>query len=237
MPEDKREYEAYNLNGDQDENIDSQDDYYEEDVYSTWSDKSAKGGFLGFLKSNLLLLVVIAAAAVILILLYQRLPRAPFEKLHDNRIAALESSIQKLEDRLAQFEARLTPDNPEKETVEKQAFDQLLSRVDRLEETSFKRTEEIAARLDAMEKGKTSSKAEPPAAAKKPASPAKKASAATSAAAVKAKAGVVYHTVRPKETPYGIAKQYNLTVKELMKLNNLSPTTTIYPGDKLRVSR
>lgn len=233
MPEDKQEYETYNLNSEREDKLDSQNDYYEEDVYSTWSNKSSKDGWLGFLKNNLLLFVVIAAAAVILIFLYQRLPKAPLDKPNDDRIAALEANVKKLEDRISQFEGR--PVSGEEPAVEKEEFSQLLSRVDRLEENSFKRTGEIEARLEAIERGKKSPKTKPSTVGGTGTAAVKKSSATEPSAAAKDTASVALHTVRPKETLYGIAKRYKLTVKELMKLNNLSPNSTIYPGDKLKV--
>lgn len=44
----------------------------------------------------------------------------------------------------------------------------------------------------------------------------------------------IYHTVLKGETLYRIAKKYNMTVDELLKLNNLT-STTIRKGQKLRV--
>ena len=44
----------------------------------------------------------------------------------------------------------------------------------------------------------------------------------------------VYHTVRPGQTLYGIAKEYRTTVKLIKELNNLT-NNTIYKGQKIRV--
>ncbi|MEW6664255.1 MAG: LysM domain-containing protein [Thermodesulfobacteriota bacterium] len=53
----------------------------------------------------------------------------------------------------------------------------------------------------------------------------------------KAAAGTdkILHEVMPKETLFSIAKKYNLTVDELRRLNNLSKTDSIQPGQKLLV--
>ncbi|MBN2123177.1 MAG: LysM peptidoglycan-binding domain-containing protein [Deltaproteobacteria bacterium] len=45
----------------------------------------------------------------------------------------------------------------------------------------------------------------------------------------------ILHEVMPKETLFGIAKKYNLTIGELRRMNNLSKTDTIQPGQKLLV--
>ncbi|MDE5635355.1 MAG: LysM peptidoglycan-binding domain-containing protein, partial [Muribaculaceae bacterium] len=45
----------------------------------------------------------------------------------------------------------------------------------------------------------------------------------------------VYHTVRKGESPAKIAKKYNTTTAKILKLNNLTSSSKIHPGDKLRV--
>ena len=50
-----------------------------------------------------------------------------------------------------------------------------------------------------------------------------------------AKSAAKYHTVKPGETLYSIAKKYNLTVDDLKRRNKIT-VSTIHPGDKLRIS-
>ncbi len=45
----------------------------------------------------------------------------------------------------------------------------------------------------------------------------------------------MFHTVKKKETLYSIGKRYNISVKKLRTLNQLSKTAKIYPGDNLLV--
>jgi LysM repeat protein len=45
-----------------------------------------------------------------------------------------------------------------------------------------------------------------------------------------------YHEVSAGETLYRISRQYGLTVEELRKLNNISPESVIYVGQKLIIS-
>jgi membrane-bound lytic murein transglycosylase D len=47
--------------------------------------------------------------------------------------------------------------------------------------------------------------------------------------------GQSVHVVRPGETLSGIARQHRVTLKELLSWNDLSETTPIYPGNRLRV--
>ncbi len=43
------------------------------------------------------------------------------------------------------------------------------------------------------------------------------------------------HVVRPGESLFSIAKQYNTTVEAIAQLNNLSDTNVIYAGQKLKI--
>ena len=45
---------------------------------------------------------------------------------------------------------------------------------------------------------------------------------------------MVYHTVQPKQTMYSIAKQYEVTVDDVMRWNDLS-STNLKEGQQLRI--
>jgi LysM repeat protein len=45
-----------------------------------------------------------------------------------------------------------------------------------------------------------------------------------------------YHDVQPKETAYGIAKRYNITIEQLQRWNNLQGTD-IKIGQRLLVGK
>lgn len=45
-----------------------------------------------------------------------------------------------------------------------------------------------------------------------------------------------YHEVRSGDTLYWIAQQYEISVEELCRLNNITPSQFIYPGQKLLVA-
>ena len=44
------------------------------------------------------------------------------------------------------------------------------------------------------------------------------------------------HEVEPGETLWNIAQRYGMSVDEIVRLNKLNPSETIYPGQKIRVS-
>lgn len=49
------------------------------------------------------------------------------------------------------------------------------------------------------------------------------------------KASHKVHEVEPGETLWNIAKRYGMSVEEIVRLNKLNPSETIYPGQKLLV--
>lgn len=65
----------------------------------------------------------------------------------------------------------------------------------------------------------------------------KQASAPKSTAAPAPAQGAAVHEVRAGETLYAIAKQYNMTINDLVRMNKLGANMTIHPGQKLVVSR
>lgn len=221
MPEENGEYEAYNMSEETEVQPDQDEEIYEEDIYSSLSDSSSGNKFLEFIKKYGTLLAVAVAALAILIVLYQRLPKAPTEELRSSQIAALETRVEQLENEIT----RLIPLAEKSESAGDQGaqFEQLLNRVDRLEENTLKRMDEISAGLETQKKT-AAPKAKP--APKKPAA-VKKAPPPSAR----------YHTVQPGDTIYGIGRKYDLPVPELLKLNGLPANTVIQPGQKLRLSR
>ncbi len=59
---------------------------------------------------------------------------------------------------------------------------------------------------------------------------------ATQPAQKKPSAQAKVHEVRPGETIFSIAKKYNLTADQLLKLNNMTKKDSIQPGQKLVVA-
>ncbi len=51
----------------------------------------------------------------------------------------------------------------------------------------------------------------------------------------KEKKASVFHAVQKGETLYSISKKYNTSVAALRKLNNLSSTAKIYPGNNILI--
>ena len=101
---------------------------------------------------------------------------------------------------------------------------QLILDLDKSGRFLTEQVDEISKKLGGTEKGKPTAPARikttaPGTAAEKPVSAEKKR----------------YHNVRPGETLYRIAKRYGISVRELCRLNNISPNQAIHPGQKLLV--
>lgn len=131
----------------------------------------------------------------------------------EKRLSKMESSEQKvsaLENQIKGFQSALA----KAETANRSLRDQVDKTVQRLEDQAKK-----AAPPPPPPAAAAKPQAQPPAAQKKAAGSAEK----------------IMHEVMPKETLFSIAKKYNLTIDELRRMNNLSKTDNIQPGQKLLV--
>ena len=101
---------------------------------------------------------------------------------------------------------------------------QLILDLDKSGRSLTAQVDEISKKLGGAEKGKPSAPVRvkttaPVTAAEKPVSAEKER----------------YHNVRSGENLYRIAREYGISVRELCRLNNISPNQAIYPGQKLLV--
>jgi LysM repeat protein len=142
--------------------------------------------------------------------------------LSQGDLAPLQTKLDLVERRLAHLqglESRIAfLENQEAE------LQQLILDLDRSGRSLTEQVDAMAKKLGGVEPGKPTAPAKvkataPRTAAEKPVSAEKER----------------YHNVRRGETLYRIAKQYGISVKELCRLNNISPNQAIYPGQKLLV--
>ncbi len=148
----------------------------------------------------------------------------------ESRISVLEKSVQNMTDSgtvagspdgkgalpADLLDQRLT----RLETAFSVKFDSVIDRIAGIEKTisSLKTTAQTAA-------PKSIVSVPTPEPSKRTAPPVKKAAKKTD----------LFHAVKKGETLYSISKQYNTTVQELRKLNNLEPDADIYPGNNLLI--
>lgn len=193
------------------------------------------------IKKNEFALILLGALLLTVVIFFVFF-RGPGEKKAETISQTPSPSYEKLEQRIAELEKRLIEINttPAAGTSvgpgQKKDLIQLEQRVKRLEAALSLKFDSVMDRLGSMER-KLSGLAQ-----KAPASPApaktavkpKSASKPKAAAAAPAKKQV-FHTVKKGETLYSISKKYNTTVPALRKLNKLSATAKIFPGDNILI--
>ena len=154
--------------------------------------------------------IALGIAAVILILLQGGgdKPAEEYLKGLNSKLEILNSKIARIDD----IEKRIT------------SLEDEVSRAAAKADNLGKRSGDLKKRLDAIEK-KLAYTSSP------------ETSSIPSAAKPKGSSGIRYHVVDKGETPYGIAKRYGLSVKQLFSLNKIGSNGVIKPGQKLVVSR
>lgn len=185
--------------------------------------------------------LIMGAAIVAIILLLVFLTPGKNDDSAKSRMASLEDRMSRVEERSLEMDTVLQRLSAlERQTKE---LETLVVRLDR-DQTS------LAMKLDQIGRnGKKQASAAPaprpeltPRPEPTPAAAAKKApvkTAAKTAAPAKTPAPkkAVYHRVRKGDTLFGIAKKYGVSVTQIRELNRLSKKGTIYPGQKLVISR
>lgn len=167
------------------------------------------------------------AALVVVLMIFSGSPRSA-EK---DQIKSLDARLKQIEEKLAKLEwidtglARL--DRKEKD------LSALSERITQIESSLGRRIDQIA-----KEAAKPAAKPEPHVA--KPESPAPRPEATAKPAAAVPKVdkppAPKMYVVQKGDTLYSIARRHDTTVNQLVKLNNLSPHSTIRTGQKLTVA-
>lgn len=183
--------------------------------------------------------VILLGALLLTIIIFFIFFRSSGTKSETADMDASATSFANLEKRIEKIEKALQLDqNPDtagvdiKGSAEETKF--LKERIERLETAFSVKFDSILERMGKIEKSISAPAATSAAVSVKKAAESKPAAAA---APVKkpAKKKSIFHTVEKKETLYSISKKYNTTVQELMKLNNLTKDSKIYPGDNIIV--
>jgi LysM repeat protein len=149
-------------------------------------------------------------------------PRAAF--------AALEMRIENIEKTMTNQTVIVASDEGEAAKTLPE-LDPLQDRVSRLEAAFSVKFDSLIERMGTIEKSISLLNQ-----AKIAAEPVKpKTIPAVKTAVKKEKTGSMFHTVQKGETLYSISKKYGTSVAGLRKLNNLSATAKIYPGNNILI--
>ena len=201
---------------------DGEDDYIEEDHYSSL--RKRRMGLPGFLKNSGNPFVLAGIGLIVMILLIVSLFAKPRPGVSEAQIREIEKNILLLQDRVSHLET--INEKLGELAAEQKKLEQFTARLNQVEASSSQRMNRIAKNLDTLQKQLEAAGTKPPTQKSTPKSAAKPAPK---------KPAVRFHQVRSGETLYSISRQYGIPVDTLRKLNKFTPSTKIYPGQKISV--
>jgi LysM repeat protein len=224
------------------------EDYSPEDAYSPWKKGNEEGFMSNISKNSGLLLVIVGAGVFVLLAFFVFLPmlRSPADT---KPITEMEAKLKKMEAKLTEMEQNYQ--KVAQIALQDDKLDQVSARLDRLGASTTQRLDQMARELDSFHKQsaplKTDSTPKQPIGQTKTETPLKQPTVPKTEAAGTAKpvetpdkkaVAEKYHEVKPKETLFGIGRTYGVTVEELKRINNMSPTdNTVRSGQKLKISK
>ena len=186
------------------------------------------------LKKNEFALILFGALVLTLVIffLFFKSPGPASESLQKNSsnpfVVDLETRMDRLEQALETREPSLGPADTAA-AKERGEIDTLKGRLTRLETAFSVKFDSITEQMRNIEKQMSRMKTNP--VAEVPAKHAPLTVIPVKKAVKKAPASGIFHTVQKGETLYQISKHYNTRVETLRKLNHLSSTAKIYPGN------
>lgn len=196
-------------------------DYHNELEYSPWERKKISSFIPERFKTNEISMVLLGLGLLLVILIVAVVAIPRVRKTADvNQIKDLEARLQKLEDRLNEFEG--IDEKLAWLGSQDRKIDRLSRRVAHLESSMSKKMNQLTRKLDKIpdvKKGVAGNKD----------------AENTADKSAKSKAGPQYHQVKAGDTLYSISRRFGFTVDGLRKLNKLTPETAIYPGQKLLI--
>jgi hypothetical protein len=200
-----------------------EEENFDEEQYSPWSDTKGKQKPNRFLKMSVLL-VLLVTAIVALVVVLMLVVGGKGDTASSPQLASFDERLQKLEDRLDNFKA--IDEKVTRIWEQAKSFEKFKDRFDRSEASTSLRMDHLTMSLEALQKQLTqvhTPKAGPAVSVKKDLKENKKTTQ--------------YHQVQPGDTFYSISKKYKLKVEQLLELNQLKPESVIQPGQKLKVRR
>jgi len=167
--------------------------------------------------------LVLVAVIVIAALIFSR----PKNMVDQEYLQSLETRVQQLEKKMATMGAM----DQIIEQLDKQAqeLDRIDNKTGRFAATTTTQIDQIIKELGALQQKTSQLKA---AIAPQPKMPAKKQPVASK----NAKSTAKFHQVQPGDTLYRISRRYDISVEQLRRYNDLTPNSTIYPGQQLKLN-
>lgn len=206
-------------------------DFMDEDEHPHWNNPE-DGGYLAQISSRIKPYAPLLTGVVLFIAFIGGVKMLFYNqgKADDQRLAALEKKIQRLDEQYAKFDS--IDDKVTRIWEQAKSFENFRDRFDRTEASMTLRMDHLATNIDSVQKrlaaADTHARTTRPVQREQVKSDRK--SSANNAA-------VQYHTVAPKETLYGISLKYGIKLDNLLKMNHIAKGTVIQPGQKLIVKK
>ena len=206
----------------------SKEEFFDEEQYSPWTKRKDPNRIRRLNKvSALLILLTLAIVALVIALLTLIVGRGN-DTTALQSTTALEQRVQRLEERLDQFEA--IDEKVTRIWEQAKAFEKFKDRFDRTEASVSLRMDHLTMSLETLQKQFSQSRTT----AHTPSTDADKEKPISTKPA-ETTTGIKYHEVAPGETLYSISKKYKITVEELLKMNNMNGDSVIKVNQKLIV--
>jgi hypothetical protein len=201
-----------------------EEENFDEEQYSPWSDKKGTQKPNRFLKIPVLFVLLGTAIVALVAVLLMMVVGGKSGTASSRQLASFDERLQKLEDRLDNFKA--IDEKVTRIWEQAKSFEKFKDRFDRSEASISLRMDHLTMSLETLQKQLTEAHTpEPGPAASVKKDPQKNTNK------------IQYHQVQLGDTCYSISKKYKLKVKQLLELNQLKPDSVIQPGQKLKVRR
>jgi len=201
-----------------------EEENFDEEQYSPWSDKKGKQKPKRFSKMPVLLVLLVTAIVALVVVLLMLVVGGKGGAVSSHQMAAFDERLQKLEDRLDNFKA--IDEKVTRIWEQAKSFEKFKDRFDRSEASTSLRMDHLTMSLETLQKQLTEAQ-----------TPKVGAVSSVKKDMKENKPANGYHQVQPRDTFYSISKKYGLTVKQLLELNQLKPQSVIKPGQKLKIKR
>jgi len=206
-----------------------EEDYLDEETYSPWKRGSSDGLLSRIIDRSTMPVILLAVGVLIMAGVIWGLFSGPEGGSDGKRMKALEDRLSSIEERLQQNDG-LTGGGSRLD-VQVKKLEQLKGRFDRMEAALALRMDHISKKVEGF---KTTKPAKAVPAPKKPVTQTAVKPAPQPAPKTVRKLPAIYHTVKKGETLYAVSRKYDLNVKQLRQMNNISGSA-LKVGQKLMV--
>lgn len=182
-------------------------DYHKDEDYQSWRKQKSSTFSNKLFKRIEIPLVFVGIGLAVLIILFVASVAKTKKPAFDTEFTSIEKRLAQIEDRLNNLEAV------------NDGLGKLQDKLQQVKSSLSRRMKQISAKVGKIEKITAGLKSAKP----------------TSSVPSQTKTQKLVHQVGAGETFYSISRQYGITVKDLLRLNNLSADAVIHPGQELVV--